>query len=907
MKRSFSTIAALLVVPLAGSLTLAPSAQAASAPQTQETPAVGPIDAAQPGPARAGIGSVPEKSWTVDAPSGRVTATLVRDPADGRLSLTVLRGGRTAVTSPLGIETDSADLSKGLTLTGLRRSQVTEDYSTVVGKRHQHHDVGNQLTAHFRTAQGEELGVQVRAFDDGVGYRYLLPGTGQITVTGERSGFRLPPASEAVLMEHRSNYENQYQRLQVDQVKQVPYAFPALFHLPGGGWTLVTEADVDGRYAASHLAPTGQPGAFRVTLPETSVTSSGPLATPWRVAVVGELSSVVESDLVTDLAGDSRVAETDWVRPGTVAWSWWSDGGSPRSFERQKDYVHHAAEEGWEYVLVDEGWSPEWMPELVSYARDKGVEVLIWARWNDLETQQQRDTLLPRWKSWGIAGVKLDFMNSDSQARMKWYDDVLRDTAKERLMVNLHGSTAPRGIERTWPHVLTTEGVRGGEDHHFGWVTPQHNVNLALTRNVVGSMDYTPLTFSAERRETSAGHELALSVVFESGWLHPADSVEEYDSRGVVEAVLRQMPTTWDQTELLSATPDSEATFARRSGERWFVGSAHAGPGTPTAVPLDFLDEGREYVAEVVRDRGHDDLVVDRRTVTSGDTLTVDSATNGGFVVLLSPTGAGPALDDSLLTRVTLDAERRWPEAGTTDPMTVRVQNKGSEPLRDVEAELSLPDGWTAAPVGSTTAEAVQPGEAATFTWMVKVRDDAAAGSRHNVAADVTYNSGPQPVERTAVRQLVIAPSKAPSGSPYLSDLPMYDSFNWVGPLERDQSNGGAASGDGSPITIEGRTFEKGLGGYAHSEQVLYLGEACDRLTGYVGVDDAVGDKGSVSFQVWGDDRLLYDSGPMTGADAARRMDVPVSSSEGLRLVLVDGGDFVADDQGDWADARLTC
>lgn len=895
MQRFLGLLASLLVVPI---LCASPGAAAPAGP------------APVPGAAAAGTrADAQAESWEVSSPSREVAAVLERTPSDGRLSLTVLRGGDRVATSPLGVETDRADLSRGLRLTGLRRGQVHEEYDTVVGKRRDHRDQGNQLTAGFETAAGDKLKVQVRAFDDGIGYRYVLPGAGEVEITGERSGFRLPSANAAWLMEHRANYENQYQRHRLGEVEAVPYAFPALFQLPGDTWAMLTEADVDGRYAASHLVPTGRPGGFDVSLPEDGVTSTLPSSTPWRVAVVGDVSTVVESDLVTDLASDSRVSETDWIRPGTVAWSWWSDGSSPRSFSRQKDYVDHAAEEGWEYVLVDEGWSPEWMPELVSYARARGVDVLVWARWNDLETEAERETLLPRWKSWGVKGVKLDFMNSDSQARMRWYDDVLHDTAAEKLMVNLHGSTAPRGIERTWPHVLTTEGVRGGEDYHLGQVTPQHNVALAFTRNVVGSMDYTPLTFSANRRETSAGHELALSVVYESGWLHPADSAESYDSRGVAEAVLRRMPTTWDRTELLSGTPDAAATFARQSGERWFVGSAHTGRPDTTPVPLDFLERGRPYVAEVVRDAGHDDLEVERRRVTSSDSLSVGTARNGGFVVLLCPAAEGTCLDDRLLSTVRLDAEHRWPEPGSTVPVTARVENDTSQAMRDVRAGLSLPGGWTGEPTGSTRLPIVAPGGTATFTWKVTVPESASPGSRHDLRADVRHAAGGEreTVDRTAVRRVTIAPGDAPSGSPYLSDLPAYDSFNWVGPLERDQSNGGSEAGDGSALTIGGRTFAKGLGGHAHSEQVFHLGKGCSRLNGHVGVDDAVGDKGSVSFQVWGDDRLLFDSGPMTGGDPAREMAVPLGGVEELRLVLADGGDFVADDHGDWAAARLAC
>jgi hypothetical protein len=228
-------------------------------------------------------------------------------------------------------------------------------------------------------------------------------------------------------------------------------------------------------------------------------------------------------------------------------------------------------------VLVDEGWSPDWMPDLVRYAADRGVGIIVWSRWDDLETQAERDALLPLWKSWGVAGVKVDFMNSDTQERMAWYHAIARDTAALHLLLNFHGATPPRGIQRTWPHVLTVEGVRGAEDYNLGYLTPTHNATLPFTRNAIGSMDYTPVTFSADRREVSAGHELALSVVYESGLQHPADSVESYSGRGVAEAFLERVPTAWDQTELVSGFPGREATFARRSGDEWFVGSIVAG------------------------------------------------------------------------------------------------------------------------------------------------------------------------------------------------------------------------------------------------------------------------------------------------------------------------------------------
>jgi hypothetical protein len=849
----------------------------------------------------------PPGGWQVRSASGELTAEVVRDPAAGTLRLDIRRDGARVSSSRLGITTDRYDLTRGLRLVEQHRDTVTERYRTAVGKRHRHQDTARQLTLDWENPRGGRLTVQIRAFDDGIGFRYRIPGGGTAAVRSEASSFGFPAATRMWAAEHRSNYENLYGSMAVTEAENVAYQFPALFRLPHGTWALVSESDVDGRYVASHLSPDGSPGRFDVEFGEGEVSTSLPLATPWRLVAVGDLADIVETDLVTDLARDQRFPIPDWVQPGTVAWSWWSDGGSPRDPQRQREYVDHAAEEGWEYVLVDEGWNPEWMPGLVSYARERGVGVLLWAPWDDLDTEQERQTRLSRWQSWGVAGIKVDFMNSDSQARMRWYDQILADTAEHRLAINFHGATIPRGIERTWPHVMTMEGVRGAEDYHLGYLTPENNTVLPFSRNAVGSMDYTPITFSAQRRETSAGHELALGVVYESGWQHPADSVESYDSRGVAEAVLRRLPAAWDETQFVGGRPGESATIARRSGRQWFVGAIRAGERGTIRIPLDFLDQGRRYVADVVGDQGHDELVVRRSTVSAGQTLTVPTARNGGAVVLLCPAAQGGCLDQSLLSRVRVGTEDAYLAPGTSHTVRVTVTNRGTAPMASVAADVSAPDGWRLRPGEAALPASIPPGGSATGSWAVTVPEGAESGSSHKLRADVGYRSGASTLERTAVRTVHITRSAPPRGKVYLSDLTPFSSFNWVGPIERDHNNGGSEAGDGGPISLDGRTFGKGLGGHAHSEQVYLLGGRCDRFRAVAGLDDAAGARGSVVFQVWGDGRLLYDSGTRTAATGADTVDIPVTGVEELRLVMADSGDFVPDDLGDWAAARVSC
>jgi alpha-glucosidase len=850
-------------------------------------------------------------SWAVSAPAGRLSARVVQERPKGALRLEILRGGSVLATSELGIVTSRDDLFSGLLFRSRVDQSIEESYATRVGKRHLHRLSANQMTLAFKGSGNAELRVQVRAATDGISYRYVLPGEGTVEVTKEASTFRPPASASAWLLPYRPNYENLYERTPVRDTPPGIYGFPALFSLDNDTWVLMSEADVDGRYAASQLnVRAGDPGAYAVAFPEPQVTSGLPLATPWRVAIVGNLETIFESDLITDLGAPSRLGDASWVRPGTVAWSWWSDGGSPRDFERQKQYVDYASEVGWEYVLVDEGWSPTWMPDLVRYAKERGVEVIVWSRWDDLETESERDALLPLWKSWGVAGVKVDFMNSDTQERMRWYDAILEDTADQKLMISFHGSTIPRGIDRTWPHVLTMEAARGAERYNLSYLTPEYNATLPFTRNVVGSMDYTPVTFSADRRETSAGHELGMSVVYESGWQHPADGIETYSSRGVAEAFLERVPTTWDQTEFVSGYPGRSATVARRSGDEWFVGSIASGPAQSQQVPLRFLPGNQKYLAEVVRDAGSDDLAVDRQVVTRNSSLSVSLSRNGGFAAELCPY-EGPetrCLDDARLSRLSVSAEKNFLAPGEAQQTRVTLTNKSEKAVTDVALSLAAAQGWSIGQTSQNGWDSVSPGESVTATWSVGAPADAVAGSRHRLTAGATYHypDGRQ-MERTGVRTVNIRPYAPPSGSPYLSDMNWFDSFNWVGPLEKDQSNGGGAQNDGNPITIEGQTFAKGLGGHAHSEALYYLGENCSSFDGTVGVDDEVGSAGSVVFQVWADDQKVFDSGRLTGDDTGLPFGVEVEGVEELKLLAVDAGDWVDNDHADWAGARLTC
>jgi alpha-glucosidase len=558
----------------------------------------------------------PADRWTVASPDDSIAATVTVHA--NRFVLTVRRRGRRVLETPLG----SADARRVETAI----ATVHDAYETPAGKRRRHELDARRLTLTF----GPGRRIDVLAADDGVALRQTGAGA-------ESTAWRAPRGTRAWLQSFLSSYEGHYNAVALGSAPAGDYGFPALLDTGAGTWALLTESGLTRGPAARLTVAPGHPGALRVALPRGA---TPPHTTPWRVAVIGDLPAIVGSDLPLSLGRPSQIRDTSWIHPGRVAWSWWSEPASPGDLWRQRAYVRAAAAYGWEYVLLDAGWWNTDVPRIARYAAGKGVRLMLWTAWDALRDPAQRERLFARWASWGVAGVKVDFLLSDSAARIAVYDDIARDAARHHLTVVFHGCTLPRGIQRTWPNVLTMEAVEGTEretpDQGTKAMDPRHDVNLVFTRNVVGSMDYTPVTFSARNRQTTDAHRLALVVAYESGLQHLADSPESYALHPQAAQVLRDVPTAWDETRLLAGAPDREAIVARRAGDAWWIGSISASDAHRQTVALSFLSPGRAYRLHLVRDDGHGGLAVEDRVVTRSDQLDVAAERNGGFTAELT-------------------------------------------------------------------------------------------------------------------------------------------------------------------------------------------------------------------------------------------------------------------------------
>lgn len=637
---------------------------------------------AEPRPMAAGVdvaqgSSRGPQQWDLSSPDNRTTIAVMRAP-DGQLTWRATRAGAVVIAaSPLGLKRSDQDFTTGLTL--VRATPVTlvsEDYRTVHGKRREHHVRGRERTLSFTNSNGRRLAVILRAHDDGVAFRYRFPDTDTVakTVTEEVTGFAIPGgtawiAPQQPVAQYSPAYEDLYREVPVGTSAPSTdgWAFPGLFHTAAGPWVLVTESGFDGLYSGSHFAQQAPGGLYQLRFPDpgegNGVGQAQPKAAlpwtlPWRVAIIGDAAArIAESDLVNDLAPATRLTDLSWIKPGRAAWSWWSESDSPKSAARLNAFTDLAADMTWEYALVDANWNVMTngtIADVIAHAKARNVGLLFWYNSggpHNIVTEAPRDRMLDRLtrraemaklREWGVKGIKVDFWQSDKPDRFLQYRAVLRDAADFQLLVNFHGATIPRGWEREFPHLVGVEAVAGAEQYKFRKDYPEQaawqNSVLPFTRNVLGTMDYTPVTLSDHQYPhlTTNAHELALSVIFQTGVQHFADSATSYGALpSPAKEFLKRVPAAWDETRVLEGEPGRAVVIARRDGTSWYVAGVAANDATTVRVPLSFLASGT-WTMHMVRDGATDrGLAGGDPQVQSTGTLEVSMRARGGFVARL--------------------------------------------------------------------------------------------------------------------------------------------------------------------------------------------------------------------------------------------------------------------------------
>jgi alpha-glucosidase len=582
---------------------------------------------------------------------------------------------------PFGPEVRIAEVAK---------SQGEDSYKLLAGKASEVRDRYNALRLDLEQpgVVSVKFSIEARVFNDAVAFRYVVPGQKALEnfrLTNESTEFRIAKDATTyalILPNFRSMYESEFVKLPISAfsnqggvASKVLLGLPLLMEVPGVAWMAITEADLRDNSSMYLTNPSGswQGHWFESVLapseeePELIVKSSLPHHSAWRVLLIGDQPGcLVESNVITSLNPESRIADTSWIKPGKASWDWWS--GSPNaegkpsySTATMKYYVDFAAKSGFEYMLVDAGWSDSGditkmtgdvdVPELVKYAAAKGVKIWIWLYYGS--TDKQMEDAFPLYEKWGVAGLKIDFIERDDQRGIDFYYRTAELAAKHHLLVDFHGATKPSGLERTYPNVFGYEGVLGLEQSKAGARdNPEHHTTLPFTRMLAGPMDYTPGAFRNVSREEfvprmempmvmgTRAHQLAMYAVYQAAFQMVADWPKAYENDPSFEFI-KDVPATWDETRVLNGRPGEFVTIARRRGDEWFLGSLTNWDARDLDLSLSFLGNG-SYTAEIYADGPGADahpqnFHIEKQTLNRTSHLTAKLAPGGGYAARFVP------------------------------------------------------------------------------------------------------------------------------------------------------------------------------------------------------------------------------------------------------------------------------
>ncbi|MBO4665169.1 MAG: glycoside hydrolase family 97 catalytic domain-containing protein [Bacteroidaceae bacterium] len=457
--------------------------------------------------------------------------------------------------------------------------KYSEVYDMRLGKRSHCENACNE--AKYKMTDGKTL--VVRAYNDGVVWRTIGGDIKDVTLD-------MSSAKNSWLQKWTEPYEFFYD-LNVEEAAGKRWAYPSLFEYNNDVFVLITESAIEKYNSSSCLYSADSKGVFRVVPDNNEVECQ---QSPWHVSIIGSKKTVVESTLVTDVAPANRIGDASWVKLGVASWVYWAYNHGSNDFNIIKKYVDMAKELHLPYVLIDAEWDEmkdgKTVEDAIRYARECNVDPIIWYNssvgWIDgapgpkfrLNKPEDREKEFAWCEKVGVKGVKIDFFSGDNQKNMQYMIELLESAAKHHLTVNFHGATLPRGWQRTYPNLVSTEGVYGAEWYNnvptFTTKAARHNATLPFTRNVVGSMDYTPCAFTDSQHPhiTTHAHELALTCLFESGVQHLADRPESFLAQPhPVKDYLGMLPTAWDETRFIDGYPGEYVVMARRKGDKWFI------------------------------------------------------------------------------------------------------------------------------------------------------------------------------------------------------------------------------------------------------------------------------------------------------------------------------------------------
>ena len=577
-----------------------------------------------------------DKTESLASPNGSIKVDV---NVGEKLTFNVFRGDEQILKDAvLSLKVGGDEFGRDPALSGARRSKIDETIRPVVPLKYAEvKNQANQLSLAFKGG----VGVDFRAYDNGVAYRFVIDkGNGKVEVVNEGLDLNLASAFNAHISKTRgfgTSYENPYTHVSTSQLRandEMTY-LPILLESPRGTKVLFSESDVRD-YPHMFLAPTGRNGfssrfpkspetwepsgdrGWRVTKERNCIAlTDGKRTLPWRFAVIGTDANIAENQMEVVLAGKCELKDTSWIKPGQVNWDWWNhwtvwnvDFETGINNPTYKHIIDVASKYGVEYILLDEGWNKRVqdpfvtrdeinVKELVEYGKKKNVDIILWLSWLTVERHMD---LIPFYAKMGVKALKIDFMDHSDQWMVNYYEKIAKACAENKLLVDFHGSFKPAGLEQRYPNLISYEGVRGMEQG--GGCRPENSIWLPFMRNAVGPMDFTPGAMENAQPNENRGtgdrpmaggtrsYQLALYVCFESGLQMLADSPTRYLREDECTRYIASVPTTWDETRVLSAKAGDHYVVAKRKGSKWFIGAMTGDRAQDFDISLDFLKKG---------------------------------------------------------------------------------------------------------------------------------------------------------------------------------------------------------------------------------------------------------------------------------------------------------------------------
>jgi len=559
---------------------------------------------------------------------------------------------------------------------------VVANKNSLIDDRH------TQITLEFR----KNYTIVFRLYDDGFAYRFETDFKQNMIVINERSIINFIPGSKIwypLEEDFMSHNERSYIEADIDTLSESHLASLPLLVKTGETNILLTETALE-HYPGMWTRGLGEGSLLSVfpAYPEEEklyrdrdmrvtkradfiAETLGERNYPWRVFLISDSDAgLIESNLTWLLSDTCRLDETDWIKPGKVAWDWWNanniygvDFKAGVNTETYKYYIDFASENGIEYIILDEGWYrlgdvfhvvPEMdIKEICDYAESKDVGVILWVVWETLG--RKLDQALIQFQAWGVKGLKVDFMQRDDQKMVEYYYWIASKAAEYKLLVDFHGSYKPAGLRRTYPNVLTREGVKGLE--HCKWskdITPDHNLTIPFIRMVAGPMDYTPgamINLEAGNfnpmytRPASQGtrvHQMALYVAYESPLQMMADNPANYRREQICTDFIADIPTVWDETKVLEAKIGDYLILARRSANTWYLAGMTDWDARSFDLDLSFIGDGDYSITlfedGINADTYAQDYIKSERIISLQELLHIKMASGGGWIARIVKT-----------------------------------------------------------------------------------------------------------------------------------------------------------------------------------------------------------------------------------------------------------------------------